>query len=108
MARLPRPERKRFDPRASAARRGYNGRHRNWRKLVLARDPICRGCQAAPSVLAEHIVPLNDGGSWRLENGQGCCLSCGNWKSWKEQRDPHFGRRLLAAGVPKGWRRMTI
>lgn len=76
--------------RARHARDGspsvYNARHRRWRAMVLARDPVCvdpyrhhaRAGIVVPSTVADHIVPLRPDGSgdWRLENGQGLCKAC--------------------------------
>ena len=68
------------DTRPSAAARGYDGRHRNWRLLILHRDPICRVCKKEESLIADHIIPLRDGGTWALTNGQGLCRTCDNRK----------------------------
>jgi 5-methylcytosine-specific restriction endonuclease McrA len=60
----------------SAARRGYGYQHRLWRLRILARDPFCAcGC-GRPSVVADHIRPLSQGGDWSLEIGQGLALEC--------------------------------
>jgi len=66
--------------RGKTAERGYGGRHVKWRRLVLARDPLCVNPYKipnhyVPSTVADHIVPLNPDGSgdWSLENGQGLC-----------------------------------
>src|SRR5579885_2131857 len=67
--------------RGTASARGYDARHRRWRLFVLRRDPVCRSCGKAPSVHADHIVPLSLGGSWALSNGQGLCASCHNSKT---------------------------
>jgi 5-methylcytosine-specific restriction protein A len=41
--------------RGTAAQRGYTSAgHRRFRKQVLARDPICMVCRAAPSTVADH------------------------------------------------------
>lgn len=55
--------------------------HRQWRRAVLARDPVCKMCGAARSVIADHIVPIAHGGSWDLSNGQGLCRRCHNHKT---------------------------
>jgi 5-methylcytosine-specific restriction endonuclease McrA len=94
--------------RGSAIQRDYGARHRHWRAIILAKDPICRGCQRRPSTVAEHVIPLNAGGNWAEENGQGCCESCANYKTGRELKDYDFGQRLAASGVPRGWRHMTI
>jgi 5-methylcytosine-specific restriction protein A len=76
--------------RPSAARRGYGRRHRRWRKMVLARDAICKRCNRAPSTDADHILPVSNGGEpYSLENGQGLCHSCHGRKTATE--DGGFG-----------------
>jgi 5-methylcytosine-specific restriction enzyme A len=62
--------------RPNATARGYDHKHRLWRAQILARDRICTLCGRAPSVVADHIVPLARGGDWSLENGRGTCQSC--------------------------------
>src|ERR1041385_5307504 len=61
--------------RGSAAKRGYGRRHERWRRMVLARDPLCKIAKlcdgTALSTEADHVVPLSQGGTWELENGQG-------------------------------------
>lgn len=70
--------------RGTAAARGYDARHRRWRTVIIARDPYCKigiKCQGeAPSTVADHVLPLNQGGDFSLENGQGCCSPCHDWK----------------------------
>lgn len=61
--------------RGTSAQRGYGGQWRRIRKLVLARDPICRddsGC-GAPSTEADHIKPLRRGGTHDMSNLRGLC-----------------------------------
>jgi 5-methylcytosine-specific restriction protein A len=73
--------------RGSASSRGYGARHRRWRDVVLARDPICRDPYkrhpgvVVPSTVADHVVPLSKGGTWSLSNGQGLCASCHGHKT---------------------------
>jgi len=82
--------------------------------MILARDPICRGCERAPSLVDDHIVPIALGGSATdAQNQQGLCLSCHGYKTAKEQADPWFGLRLAEVGArlggepaPHGWRYM--
>lgn len=66
--------------RGTAAQRGYGPGHRVWRLHVLARDPVCKMCNAAPSTVADHKLPLRQGGTWALSNGQGLCGHCHNVK----------------------------
>lgn len=52
------------DARGTAAQRGYTGRHRSWRKLILGRDPLCRGWPRGsqclqPTTVADHVVPIH-------------------------------------------------
>lgn len=61
-------------------------KHRQWRMLVLHRDPLCVICHVNTSTVADHIVALTDGGGWALDNGQGMCQSCHGAKSNAEMR----------------------
>ncbi len=67
--------------RGKTAARGYGARHRKWANVILARDPICVICGEAESVIADHVLPVEDGGDWSLENGQGLCRTCHNQKT---------------------------
>jgi 5-methylcytosine-specific restriction endonuclease McrA len=66
------------DRRGTSAQRGYDARHRRWREVVLARDPLCVACLAAgrtrAATVADHVVPL---------------------RAWS--RDPEAAARQLAA-----------
>lgn len=70
--------------RGTAASRGYDSRHRRWRATIIARDPYCRiavKCAGnAASTVADHVKPLQQGGDFNLDNGQGCCAPCHDWK----------------------------
>jgi len=62
------------------------------RPKILQRDPICKRCECAPSVIVEHIVPAGEAirqaqesgrypfspyaGFFLLSNLQGMCRSC--------------------------------
>ncbi len=72
--------------------RGYGARWRKLRRLVLARDPICRapGCNQA-STEADHIKPRREGGSDGLDNLQGLCKPCHSSKTAIE--DGRWGAR---------------
>lgn len=80
--------------RGTAAYRGYDARHRKWRKMVLARHPLCLRCQergqVTPATVADHITPLDElpppCGHWSLSNGQGLCHSCHNAKTAEDKR----------------------
>ena len=72
--------------RGTAAERGYDAAHRNWRAQILARDPICRACGRAPSTFADHVTPLSRGGQkLDLANGQGLCARCHQSKRGRER-----------------------
>ena len=72
-----RPRRSSNWSKASAEERGYGKLHRWFRKQVLAEEPLCRMCQAegrvTPTVIADHIVPLSQGGRTIRSNYQGLC-----------------------------------
>jgi 5-methylcytosine-specific restriction protein A len=69
--------------REIAVKRLYSTRrHKRWRKMVLARDPLCVEClkqgKIVQATIADHIIPLKEGGDWSLENGRGLCATCHN------------------------------
>lgn len=70
--------------RGTAASRGYDARHRRWRQAILSRDRYCRigvKCRGeALATVADHIIPLRQGGTFSLDNGQGACDACHNYK----------------------------
>ena len=68
-------------------------RHRWWRRRVLEAHPICPGVppgvhggRVVESAIAHHIVPVQAGGTWRLENGIGLCQACHNAHHGAERR----------------------
>jgi 5-methylcytosine-specific restriction endonuclease McrA len=55
------------------------------RKAVLARDPICKACDNALSIQADHIVPLDQGGDPYNPAGlQGICSPATGKKTARE------------------------
>jgi 5-methylcytosine-specific restriction endonuclease McrA len=62
------------------------------RLAILHRDPICRctGCRhhtgrcTSPSTIADHIVPIAEGGADDPSNGQGLCAPCHDLKTRAE------------------------
>jgi 5-methylcytosine-specific restriction protein A len=60
--------------RGSGAARGYGHAWQRLRKLILARDPICKaqGCNQASSQV-DHIVSRRRGGTDDPSNLQGLC-----------------------------------
>jgi len=86
--------------RGSSAKRGYGAQHRAWRKLVLHRHPVCVIqvlCNGALSIVADHIVPLNRGGTFAETNGQGACEDCHNWKRATLDKRAMTLEQILAA-----------
>ena len=77
--------------RATASRRGYNATWRRLRRMVLRREPLCRECKSAgfdvPAVLVDHITPLSEGGTNKLENLQSLCTMHHNQKTARERNE---------------------
>lgn len=80
--------------RGTSASRGYGARWQRLRKMVLARDPICKICNREPSTDADHIVAKPVGRD-AMENLRGLCHSCHSKKTVRE--DSGFGRKGAAA-----------
>ena len=55
---------------------------------MLAEEPLCRVCLAegrvSASVIVDHIVSLEEGGSDERVNKQGLCKSCSDAKTAEE------------------------
>lgn len=82
---------RRLDLRPSSNQRGYGYAHRQWRVQVLRDYPWCLdpfgrhpGVQV-PATVADHIIPVAQGGDWSIDNGQGLCRSCHAVKSAMER-----------------------
>lgn len=60
--------------RETAVKRGYDTRHKKWRKMILARDPVCKECNDKLSTVAHHID--RDTKNVSMDNGIGLCKSC--------------------------------
>jgi 5-methylcytosine-specific restriction protein A len=95
-----RPAHVQYDARrGSAAARGYGRTWQRLRRMILARDPVCRctleGCTHAPgrclrwSEHVDHIVPKARGGDDAEDNMQGLCAGCNSRKTVLE--DGGFG-----------------
>lgn len=90
--------------RGSACKRGYGRRWEKLRKIILARDPLCRARANAlltargdlqrasefaarccdgmrPSTDVDHIVRRNEGGDDSEDNLQGMCHACHSIKT---------------------------
>ncbi len=68
--------------RETAVQRGYDTRHRKWRRMVLNRHPVCEECNRKPSTVAHHID--RNSKNRRIDNGQGLCKACHNRLHIKE------------------------
>jgi 5-methylcytosine-specific restriction protein A len=73
----------------SARQRGYGAQHQKLRKQLLAREPLCRPCQAKGQVtaatIADHIVPIAKGGAiYDISNMQPVCSDCHDAKTRKD------------------------
>jgi 5-methylcytosine-specific restriction enzyme A len=79
---------KRYDHarRDDSERKIYNSRRwRRLRELALARDPICKACNAEAARIADHVKPIKRGGAeWSLDNLQGLCVACHQVKTRAE------------------------
>ena len=89
------PQERAYDRRRPGARaRGYDRRHEEWRADVLARDRMCRMCLSAPATVADHIVPIRDGGArFDLRNGQGLCGPCHSGPKQSRDKRARAARR---------------
>lgn len=79
---------RRYDKvRPSASKRGYgSARWQAFRKLIIARDPICRMCKIRPTTDVDHRVPRDQGGEESEENCWGLCHMCHSSKTLCEVR----------------------
>jgi len=78
--------------RGNAIQRGYGPAWQRLRKLILARDPICRdesGCGAS-STYVDHITSRRRGGTDDPSNLRGLCHSHHSSKTARE--DSRWGR----------------
>lgn len=83
--------------RKSRQERGYGRAHDLMRRQVLNEEPLCRPCQEAgrvtPSVIADHITPLSEGGTGDRDNYQGICHPCHQAKTAAEAQRARARRR---------------
>ena len=77
------------DDRPSAALRGYGRTWRKLRRMVLAREPLCRVCRArgidTPATQVDHVVPLSAGGPNTMANLQGLCATHHSQKTGRDR-----------------------
>lgn len=87
--------------KGSKAERGYPANWEKLRRVVLQRDPVCKGCELEVSTEVDHIMPLERGGKNELTNLQGLDKTCHSRKTAFEQRikDPiEVMRRVRVEG----------
>ena len=78
-----------LERRGNSAQQGYGARWRRLRAIILARDPICRICNQAPSTEVDHIEPKapdQDAADATEDELQGTCKPCHSTKTLNEQR----------------------
>lgn len=67
------------DGRRTTTQRGYGWDHQKARARLLAREPLCRACKGegktTAATIADHIVPLAEGGSRGEDNLQPLCTT---------------------------------
>lgn len=80
--------------RGNASERGYDGRWRKFRKLFLARNPLCVYCKRKGrltlATVVDHVIPHRGDQElfWRDGNHQGLCKAChDSTKAREERRD---------------------
>lgn len=54
------------------------------RVRILRRDPVCVACGVRPSTIADHVIPVAEGGTDDEENGAGMCVPCHDVKTKQE------------------------
>lgn len=80
------------DYRPSAAARGYGGRWRRIRRVVLAEEPLCRPCGEQGRIQPAEHVDHDDGNVENMDRANlvPMCHSCHSRKTVR--RDGGFGR----------------
>ena len=92
----------------SRHKRGYGTQWDKLRRVILAREPLCRSCTAQGRVTVanhlDHIQPKAKGGTDDEANLQPLCASCHQAKTDKESAEANGGtyRPRLQIG-PDGW-----
>lgn len=94
-------DRERDRARGSASERGYDAAWHRLRNAILARDPLCRMCQAQgrtrTAMEVDHIIPISERPDLRLVEGnlQPLCRPCHRIKTARERRDLTPGERVI-------------
>lgn len=73
----------------SAGKRWVGEKAQKWRAMILSTHPLCVHCKTkgliTKSEEADHIIPLEDGGTYDPSNGQGLCKECHKAKTAKDR-----------------------
>ena len=89
--------------------RRYDRRWKKMRKIILARDPICKSCEAAPSTEVDHIIPRSPdlhAADVTEEELQGLCKPCHSSKTQAENAPKSkAGADHWVVALPKSKRR---
>lgn len=64
--------------------RDYGPRHQRLRRQLLREQPTCQACKTAPATIADHVIPLRNGGRTERANLQALCAPCHNRKTARE------------------------
>jgi len=74
-------------PNAAIRRLYFTPRWRALRAAVLLADRACVVCQAAPSTIADHLVPHRGDPAlfWNRDNLQGLCATCHSRKTRRDE-----------------------
>ena len=66
--------------RGTSAQRGYDRKWRKIRRAFLNRNPLCIEClkqgRTKPANTVHHIIPLDNGGTHKLDNLLSVCRAC--------------------------------
>lgn len=85
--------------RLRSARRAGTHTDEQWTRLVQAVDWMCVRCGARGDLTKDHVIPLYQGGSDRIENLQPLCGTC-NCAKGPERQDYVEPEVRLALGQP--------
>ena len=92
------------EKRESSSERTYDHRWQKLCKIVLARDPICKACEEAPSTEVDHIIPrapTQHAADVTEEELQALCASCHSSKTRAENAPSNWDyskAQWIAAG----------
>jgi 5-methylcytosine-specific restriction protein A len=80
----------------TTTQRGYGWQHQKDRERLLRDEPLCRECtkhgRVTSARIADHVIPLAEGGSRTRANLQPLCRACSDAKTKAEAQR---GRQAL-------------